>query len=187
MGLVAAVALASTGILTLLARLLLSVRLLLIQYLNILIIIIIIRLLPLRLEAAHCHSLQPATSVARALQLVAGAGDGARRAVDVVVGGGGLTGCEVTGGAQSRRLVVHESLLLGYVDRVHLHVGVRVHAQVLEVHVVGGPNEKLLLLLGAAHFRVGHPTVLLLLCLLLLLLLQLHVSVFIFTVRQCVI
>lgn len=82
---------------------------------------------------------------------------------------------------------MHESLLLSNVYRIHLHVRIGVHAYVLEVHVVCGPDEELLVLLSTAHFSLHYTIVLLLLCMLLLLLLQLHVSVLIFPMRQCVI
>lgn len=69
--------------------------------------------------------------------------------------------------------MVHESLLLSDVDRVHLHVRIVVHPQVLQVHVVRRPNEELFLLLSTTHVTMAcsNPVVLLLLGVLLLLLL----------------
>ena len=74
-----AVSLSTTSVLALLVRLILSVRLLIVQYLNILIIIIIIWLLTLRLETVHLHARQ---RIARSL-VVASARP--RRPVDVVI------------------------------------------------------------------------------------------------------
>ena len=82
-----AVSLASSRVLILLICLVLSIRLLIIQYLNILIIIIIISFLALRLESSsHRHPRQPV--VLPLIRVRARA----RRAIDVVVGAGCLTG-----------------------------------------------------------------------------------------------
>ena len=110
--LVSSAILAPAGILTLLAGLLLAVRLLLIQYLYILIIIIIICLLALGLEAADSHPLQPSASISRALELVSRARYWTGCSINVVVGGRGLTSSQITCGAQSGTLMVHQTLLL---------------------------------------------------------------------------
>lgn len=150
----------------------LTVRLLIIQNLNILIIIIIISFLALHLETSYGYARHSAV-----LSLVA-TGDRAWRAINIVVRGA-LTRCQVPSGAQCRRLVMHQALLIRNVHRIHLHVWIVVHsAQILNVHVISGPNKELLLLLLCAVWiaRIAHTIVL-------LLLLQLHVTVFVFAVR----
>ena len=81
---------------------------------------------------------------------------------------------------------MHQALLIRNVHRIHLHVWIVVHAtQLLHVHVVNvvsrSNKELLLLLLGAVYFGWIAGAIVL------LLLLQLHVTVFVFTVRKCVI
>jgi len=90
-----AIALASPGVLLVLLTIL-SVRLLIIQYLNILIIIIIISFLALRLETSHRHPRQPAV-----LPLIRVAA-WARRSIYVVVCARSLTCCQVAGRTQRR-------------------------------------------------------------------------------------
>ena len=158
----------------------LSVRLLIIQNLNILIIIIIISFLTLHLEPADRYARHSTI-----LSLVT-ASYRAWRSINIVVGIGALTRRQVTSGTQRRRLVMHQALLLCNVDRVHLHVWIVVHGtQILHVHVVnviGGSNEELLLLLlSAIRFSLITSTIVL------LLLLQLHLTVFVFAVRKCMI
>ena len=64
---------------------------------------------------------------------------------------------------------MNQTLLVGDVHRVHLDDRV---LEVVEMHVVGGPDEELLLLLHA-HVLLALPLVLLL---------DLHVSVLVFAV-----
>lgn len=69
--------------------------------------------------------------------------------------------------------MVHQSLLIRNVNRIHLHVWVVVRpSQILQMHVVCRPNEILFLLL-----------LLSVRCTVILLLLQLHISVFVLAVR----
>ena len=155
----------------------LTVRLLIIQNLNILIIIIIISFLGLHLETSDRHARHSIV-----LPLVA-AGHRARRSINIVVGVRGLTRCQVASGTQRWRLMMHQALLVRNIHRIHLHVWIVVHAtQILDVHVVRGSNKELLLLLLSAVClaRIARTIVL-------LLLLQLHVTVFVFAVRKCVI
>ena len=91
LGLVA-ITLVATRILALLVGLVLSVRLLIIQYLNILIIIIIISFLSLRLESCYGHPRQPII-----LPLIH-IGAWPRRSIDVVIGTGSLTHRQITCG-----------------------------------------------------------------------------------------
>ena len=74
-----AISFTASSVLALLVRLILSVRLLIIQNLNILIIIIIIWLLTLRLETVHLHARESAV-----LSLVV-AGARSRRTIDIVI------------------------------------------------------------------------------------------------------
>lgn len=91
------ITLAAPGVLLLvLLTAILSVRLLIIQYLNILIIIIIISFLALRLETSHRHPRQPAV-----LPLIR-VGARARRSVYIVVRTGCLTRRQVASRTQSR-------------------------------------------------------------------------------------
>lgn len=154
----------------------LSVRLLIIQYLNILIIIIIISFLSLCLEASDRHACQPTVLA------LAGARNWSWSTVDVVVGAGGLTCCEIASWAERGRLMVHQALLIGDIDRIHLHRWIVVHrCQVLQMHVVGGANEELLLLLSTSNVTAVSCSVVI------LLLLQLHVAILVLAVGQRVI
>lgn len=87
-----AVALAASGILI---AWLLAVRRLIIQYLNILIIIIIISFLALRLETSRRYRCQP-------IVLPIGASAWAWCSIDVVVRTRCLTCCQIGSGTQSR-------------------------------------------------------------------------------------
>jgi hypothetical protein len=150
----------------------LSVRLLIIQNLNILIIIIIISFLALHLETSNRYARHSAV-----LSLVA-TSNRAWRTINIVVCGA-LTRCQVASGTQGRRLVMHQALLISNVHRIHLHVWIVVHtAQILNMHVISRTNKELLLLLLSTVWiaRIASTIVL-------LLLLQLHVTVFVFTVR----
>ena len=152
----------------------LSVRLLIIQNLNILIIIIIISFLALHLEPADRHA-----GHSIVLSLVA-ASYWTWSSVNIVVCIRALTCRQVASRTQRRRLVMHQALLIRNVHRIHLHVWIVVHAtQLLHVHVVnvvsGSNKELFLLLLGAVLIGWIASTIVLL-----LLLLQLHVTVFVF-------
>ena len=74
---------------------------------------------------------------------------------------------------------MHKSLLISDVNRIHIHVWIMNPRQILEMHIVGGSNKELLLLL--------HVDVILTAIVLLLLLLQLHISILILSVRQSMI
>ena len=115
-----AIILGSTSVLVLLS-LRLSVRLLIIQNLNILIIIIIISFLALHLETSDRYALHSTivTSITSYWS---------RCSINIVSCVGALTRRQVSCGTQGRWLVMHQTLLICNVYRIHFHVGIVVHA-----------------------------------------------------------
>ena len=145
-----------------------TVRLLIIQYLNILIIIIIISLLGLGGETTDAH-----------LRISCLHGVGwSWRSVNVVVrivDRGATRSLQIASRAQSRRLV-NERILVLNVHGVHVYVLVGHPGQVLQVAHVGGRTHEELLLLS------GKPT-----AISILLLLHLHIAVFVLAMRDGVV
>jgi len=155
----------------------LSIRLLIIQNLNILIIIIIISFLALHLESSDRYALHSTV-----LSIVS-AGNWTRCSINIVGRVLSLSSSQVASRTERGRLMMHQALLIGNIYRIHLHVWIVMHAsQILHMHVISGSNEELLLLL-LSTIDIGWIAS----TIVLLLLLQLHVTVFIFTMRKCVI
>ena len=114
-----AIVLGSASVLILLG-LRLPVRLLIIQNLNILIIIIIISFLALHLETSDRYALHSTivTSITSYWS---------RCSINIVRSIIALTRSQVACRTQGRWLVMHQSLLICNVNRIHLHVWIIVH------------------------------------------------------------